>query len=313
MPCSRKTPAFGGYPEHSLAVAKEVIHPFPVALAALSWPCEGKSGAVPGHVDHARGRAYPHAAVRVGIEGGHLGLARWMGDRDRGERSAGIAFQALTAADPKGRRERWPRSNATVSTSLPLSRCKARRGVAGRVSRAKTPLLPPSQSVPCASSARAVAIQRARGLGLRDGHKAFPIEKCRPGRGDGPDPVAAVLIAEPNRICGQALGGGVRGKGAAAVAQQAGGGADPQSAGSILKQVGDGIALELRCVLGIEGDKVDAIEAHQASIGAQPQIAVAGLQDGVDGVLRQTGIGAPGLVAVVVERLVADRAPARRD
>ncbi len=134
------------------------------------------------------------------------------------------------------------------------------------------------------------------------GGKAFPVEEGRPGRGDGPEPVAAVLIAEPHRVGGQALGGGVGRKGAVAVAHQAGGGADPQSARCILEQVVDGIALELRGILGVEGDKVDAVEADQASVGAQPQIAVAGLQDGVDGVLRQAGIGAPGLVAVVVER-----------
>ena len=115
-------------------------------------------------------------------------------------------------------------------------------------------------------------------------------------------PVTAVLMAEPHRVRGQALGGGVGGKGAAAIAHQAGGGRDPQSAGFILEQVVDGVAFELRSILGVEGDKVDAVEADQASVGAQPQIAVAGLQDGVDGVLGQAGIGAPGLVAVVVER-----------
>src|SRR5271170_230949 len=74
---------------------------------------------------------------------------------------------------------------------------------------------------------QSLTIQGARGLRLSDGCKALAIEKGRAGRGDGPDAVAAVLITEPNRIGGQALGGGERLKGPAAVAQQAGGGADP--------------------------------------------------------------------------------------
>ena len=100
------------------------------------------------------------------------------------------------------------------------------RGGGPRI-QGKDPAAAPQPKRPLRVFRQSVAIQRARGLGLRDGRKAFPIEKGRPGRGDGPDPVAAVLIAEPNRIGGQALGGGVSGKGAAAIAQQAGGGADP--------------------------------------------------------------------------------------
>ena len=57
---------------------------------------------------------------------------------------------------------------------------------------------------------------------------------------------------------------------AVVVAQQAGCGRDPQRAGLILQQVIDGVALEWRRILGVEGDKVDAIKADQASVRAQP-------------------------------------------
>ena len=47
---------------------------------------------------HAGGGAYPHAVLCIGIEGGHLGLAGKMQDRD--ERASGIALQPLAGADP---------------------------------------------------------------------------------------------------------------------------------------------------------------------------------------------------------------------
>ena len=80
-----------------------------------------------------------------------------------------------------------------------------------------------------------------------------------------------VLVAEPHRVRRQALGRGIGGEGAGTVAHQAGGGRNPQIAGVVLEQIRDGIAFELRCVLRVEGNEIDAIEADQASVGAQPQ------------------------------------------
>ncbi len=184
---------------------------------------------------------------------------------------------------------------------MPPSRCSARRGVAGLSVEGEDPAAAAQPEPPVASSAKAWRFSGLAAWVPATGAKPFPVEKGWASRGDGPYPMAVVLIAEPNRGGGQALGHGVGRKRAVAVAQQAGGGADPQSTGCILQQVVDGIALELRGVLGVEGDKVDAVEAHQAPVGSQPQISIARLQNGVHGVLRQAGIGAPGLVAIMVQ------------
>ncbi len=145
-------------------------------------------------------------------------------------------------------------------------------------------------------------MERACRLSAGHRHEAFSVEPCRAGRGDGPQPVAPVLMGEPNRVGRQSLGRGVGCEAAVVVAQQAGGGRDPQRTGLILQQVTHGVALELRRVFAIERDKVNAVEADQAPVRAQPQIAVTRLQNGVDGVLRQPGIGAPSLVAEVLQR-----------
>ena len=107
-----------------------------------------------------------------------------------------------------------------------------------------------------------------------------------------------VLIAEPHRVRRQALSRGIGSKSAATVAHQAGGGRNPQFAGVVLEQIGHGIAFELGCIFRVKGNEIDAIEADQASVGAQPHKAIARLQDGMDSVLGQAGIGPPGLMAV---------------
>jgi len=53
----------------------------------------------------------------------------------------------------------------------------------------------------------------------------------------------------------------------------------------------------------VEEGEIDAIEANEAAIGREPQVAVLSLADGVDGVLGQTVVGLPELLAVLAERL----------
>ncbi len=141
-----------------------------------------------------------------------------------------------------------------------------------------------------------------RGARSRQSRKNLPVEPGWASRGHCPQPVTAVLVAEPYGVGWQALGRGVGGKDPVAVAQQAGRGRDPQAAGFVFEQVVDRVAFELRGIFCVEGDKVDAVEAHQAPVRAQPHVAVPGLQDGVDCVLGQPGIRTPCLVAKVVER-----------
>ena len=62
--------------------------------------------------------------------------------------------------------------------------------------------------------------------------------------------------------------------------------------------IGDG-----RRVGAIEDGEAEAIESNEAFVRAQPEIAVAGLGDGVDGILGQAFVGGPCLVHVPVEGL----------
>ena len=173
--------AFGRDPEHALAVSKELIHPVPVALP-IGLRAEARAPslatctmpvAVPTHM--------PPSASEC--ESGHLGLAG-MGERDRGERAAGIALQSLAGADPHvvlgGRAP-------SLLLALPLSRCKARRGVAGRRIEGKDAAAAAQPERSLRVFRQGVAIERGRRLGLRDRRKAFAVEPCRAGRGDGPD------------------------------------------------------------------------------------------------------------------------------
>ncbi len=131
-----------------------------------------------------------------------------MGDRDRSERTAGIAFEPLTPAD-RDTMCAIERDRLHFRAAQQVQG-QARSGGSGI--QGKDPAAASQPEHPLAILGESLAIQRARGLGLGDGHKAFSIEEGRPGRGDRPEPVAVVLIAEPNRIGGQTLGGGVGSK-----------------------------------------------------------------------------------------------------
>jgi hypothetical protein len=93
-------------------------------------------------------------------------------------------------------------------------------------------------------------------------------------------------------------------EGVIAIAGNAAGCADPQSAGAILEEALDEIAAELRRVLAREDLKPRGVEADQTGFGADPQIPVAGLQHGMDGVLRQPAVRLPRLIAVMAQALV---------
>src|ERR1700733_13216573 len=129
-----------------------------------------------------------------------------MGQRDRGERTGGVAFQAFVATDPKGK------CDILFAAELDRLYIRARKQVQGQARRGrsciqgKDPTAPPQPERSLCVLGQSMTSQRARGLGSYDGRKAFSIEKGWSGRGNSPDPVAVVLIAEPNRISRQALG-----------------------------------------------------------------------------------------------------------
>jgi len=85
--------------------------------------------------------------------------------------------------------------------------------------------------------------------------------------------------------------------------EQAVGGGDPEGAEVVFGEVVDEVAVELGGVGGVEGEEVLAVEADQAALSGDPEEAVAGLEDGVDGVLGKAGLGLPGLPAVLAEGL----------
>ena len=153
-----------------------------------------------------------------------------------------------------------------------------------------------------------LAVQGAGRLRPGDGNKTFPPQHGRPRRGDRPELVVMVFVAEPDRSGGQA---GVGLKGPAVITQQSGGGAHPEPPGTVFQQVVDGITLELGSDFARVGHELHAIKAHQAAVGTQPEVAIAGLGDRVYGVLRQSGIGAPGLVTVVVQGALRLECPRR--
>ena len=55
----------------------------------------------------------------------------------------------------------------------------------------------------------------------------------------------------------------------------------------------------LRRIVPIKGDKINAIKSRQAFFGSNPKIAVTRLQDRIDRILRQALIGFPRLVFVL--------------
>jgi len=117
---------------------------------------------------------------------------------------------------------------------------------------------------------------------------------------------AAVDKGEPNFAIGGAIGdavelGGLAGNfdggesAAIATDDAAGLGADPQSAGAIFPGADDAAAVHGGCVVGIEDGEADAVEAHEAVEGGEPEVAVVRLGHRDDGILRKAVVGLPGV------------------
>jgi hypothetical protein len=79
---------------------------------------------------------------------------------------------------------------------------------------------------------------------------------------------------------------------------------NPQPACAILVKRGDPFALESSGIAGREHRDPDAIEADQPAERAQPEIAVTGLDDRRDRVLRQALLSRPDRLDVLVGTLV---------
>ena len=88
--------------------------------------------------------------------------------------------------------------------------------------------------------------------------------------------------------------------------------ADPERAETIFEQRGHVVVAERFGVGSIEDLEVLAVEADEPFLGAEPQIAIARLQDGLDGILRQPLIGLPRVVHVLGQRFVGIESDGRR-
>ncbi len=138
---------------------------------------------------------------------------------------------------------------------------------------------------------QAVALGERRELSGLGADQAF-------GRGQ-PQGAVAVLADRYHQVARQAVGGRVGDELPGAIAgQPAVFAADPEGAVAGFVQRENAIALQARGVAGIEDREGHAVESRQATERPQPQVAVAGLDDGVDRALGQALLGAPDVVHV---------------
>ena len=79
-----------------------------------------------------------------------------------------------------------------------------------------------------------------------------------------------------------------------------------------LEQRGDVVVAERFGVRPVEDLEVLAIEADESFLGAEPEIPIARLQDGLDGILRQPVIGLPRVVDVLGQGFVGIERERRR-
>jgi hypothetical protein len=64
-------------------------------------------------------------------------------------------------------------------------------------------------------------------------------------------------------------------------------GEDPEHAGSVFVERDDAVARDLSCIAGVVDGESNPVEARDAVVGAEPEIAVAGLDERGDGIDRQ--------------------------
>src|SRR5689334_4963486 len=88
--------------------------------------------------------------------------------------------------------------------------------------------------------------------------------------------------------------------------------ADPQVAGAVRQQGADFVAAQAGYGVLIEECEMNAIEARQAALSAQPQIAVRSLGNGKNRTLRKARIGLPSAMNVLCQRFGRVQAGARR-
>jgi hypothetical protein len=79
---------------------------------------------------------------------------------------------------------------------------------------------------------------------------------------------------------------------------------DPKAAGSIFVQRLDVAVCEAARISLVENGETHAVEPDEPALGAEPDVAVAGLEDRLNRVLRKAVLGSPDLMRVLRDRLV---------
>jgi hypothetical protein len=64
-------------------------------------------------------------------------------------------------------------------------------------------------------------------------------------------------------------------------------GEDPEHAGSVFVERDDAVARDLSCIAGVVDGESNPVEARDAVVGAEPEVAVARLDERGDGIDRQ--------------------------
>ena len=98
----------------------------------------------------------------------------------------------------------------------------------------------------------------------------------------------------------------------AAVAQQSVRSADPECTCGVFGKTGDVVTRKVRLVFAAEDGEVEAVKAREATLGCNPEIAIAGLQCLVDAVLRKAVLCGPRLMTKVQRRLCGGTRRAKR-
>ena len=112
--------------------------------------------------------------------------------------------------------------------------------------------------------------------------------------GDGSDLPARSLFVRRVRFRAIRLEGAVL-----QTDEPAGGGADPQAAVRVFQEGRDAAVAKRRRIRAAENREADAVEPRQAAPRAQPEVSVAGLNEGTDRILRQAVARQPHVQAVL--------------
>ena len=107
-----------------------------------------------------------------------------------------------------------------------------------------------------------------------------------------------------NPVARQAVGGGEGAELAVSVLDKSAGGAGPQTAIARGNFASDEIIANGRHVTAVEISKPDAVKTGKAILGANPDVVVASLRDGLGGALDETGLIVPAKLPVLSDEAV---------